>query len=91
MKKETSDYLSEHYGHLTNADGFHVYCRADEGDVGHREMYIVIPERGVSISISNHDQNGGVFVSANQGIHDPWIQSYDQVNLLMSIPDGEQL
>lgn len=92
MKPENLELMKD-YTHLINADGFHVYCRPDEGGNGNRELYIVIPERGVSVSVSNHEASwcGGVHISANQGIHDPWVQSEHIINTSINIPDGDEL
>jgi hypothetical protein len=89
----TLEYIEEDssYSHLVNADGFKIFYRPDEGDVGVRELYVVIPERGVSISVTHHDFNEGVRVTAAQGIHDTYMQSYDQHHMEINIPDGEKL
>jgi len=91
MKQETSDYLDDHYEHLINADGFHVHHR-EEGD-GQRELYIVIPERGVSVAVHTSEflWREGVYVSANQGLHDTHLQSEGIVDPFIGIPDGETI
>lgn len=91
MKQETRDYLDDEYEHLVNADGFNVYYRPDEDDVGLRQLYIVIPQRGVSVSVTTHDYSQGVGVMAAQGIHDVFGQSEHIVDMSINIPDGEKL
>jgi len=93
MKQETSDYLDEYYEHLVNADGFHIHYRPDEGGNGHRELYIVIPERGVSVAVHTSEFLwwGGVHVSANQGLHDTNVESEKLIDPSVSIPDGEAI
>jgi len=92
MKQETNDYLDNYYKHLINADGFHIHHRPDEGDE-HRELYIVIPERGVTVAVhtSGFLWFSGVYVSANQGLHDTNVQSEGIVDPSISIPDGETI
>lgn len=80
-----------YYNHLVNVEGFKTFHHPDKDHEGIHELYIVIPSRGVSISISYHDFNEGVRVTAAQGIHDSWEQSEHTNFTSIYVPDGDKL
>jgi hypothetical protein len=82
---------NERYSHLIDSDGFKIYYDPDEEDGLLHELYIVIPNRGVTVNVSFHDYYGGVYVSAHQGHHDTHDQDRDQPYMEIHIPDGDKL